>query len=223
MIMDIKEIILSRRSCRIFSDRKVEDSKIEELITAAINAPSACNKQAWKFIIVDSNEKKQMLTDKGASKVVGLSPQGILVLYRNDVTINGKLYKDYIQSASAAIENILLMANYLELGACWLCDLPRPKYVKRIFDIPNNYDVIAYIAIGYPKEDLTAISIAHYGDIGAYKKHKRKYDYNQVICHNHFTACADDSTEIKRKSFIHMKHFLLKRKVFGEYFYDRKY
>ena len=55
--MDNKEMILTRKSVRNFSDKEVEEEKIELLLKAAMAAPSAMNKQPWKFVVVKSKEK----------------------------------------------------------------------------------------------------------------------------------------------------------------------
>ena len=63
------------------------------------------------------------------------APLGILVLYRNDVSKNLYEYKDHIQSAGAAIENLLLKATELGLGTCWICKLPTQKKMHKLFNI----------------------------------------------------------------------------------------
>jgi nitroreductase len=54
--MEVKEALLKRRSCRKFSDQKVEDEKIHELLLAAMSGPSACNKKPWVFYVIKNEE-----------------------------------------------------------------------------------------------------------------------------------------------------------------------
>jgi len=150
--MELDKCIQSRRSVRLFhEDKFVDKSTFEQLIKAGSMAPSACNLQAWKFIIIDDPKLKQTLIDYGGSIVINNAPQGILVLYDNRT--KNIDYNDDVQSASAAIQNILLKANELGLGACWICHLPTKRNLRKIMHIPLYFSPIAYILIGYPKNN----------------------------------------------------------------------
>lgn len=219
--MEITYCIRERRSIRMYDSRMIDDEIIYKLIEAAIHAPSACNMQAWKFIIVNSKEQIDKLISKGAARWINTAPCGILVTYRNDITVNGKLYKDHYQSASAAIQNMMLEATNLGLAACWVCDLPRPKYVRKLFHIPKQFDIIAYIPIGYPKIDETNLSIKHYGDKQNYKAHTRKYTIKQVVSFDAFKISDKDCTHVPAKNILPLRRLLLKRKLlFGSFFTD---
>jgi nitroreductase len=169
--MELDQIIKIRRSTRLFTDTPINESTIEQLIEAGSHAPSACNKQAWKFIVIDKPEIKQILVDHGGSIVINNAPQGILVLYDNRT--NNFDYNDDVQSASAAIQNILLKASELGLGACWICHLPAKKTLRKLLDIPSYFSPIAYILIGYPKN-------ADRADV------PRRYKPKEIISYNKF-------------------------------------
>lgn len=157
--MNLKEAIETRRSVRHFQNKPVAKYLIEQIVKAANFAPSACNIQGWKFIIVEKSELRERLYDQGGSIVIKNSPSGILVLYPNQ-TANYK-YNDHLQSASAAIQNMLLTAHELGLGTCWICHLPPPRKIKKIFKIPKYFSPIAYIAIGYPERPAGAMPRRH--------------------------------------------------------------
>jgi nitroreductase len=219
--MDLTCAIKKRRTIRKFSKKKVDHSTITKLIESAIYAPSACNMQAWKFIIIESSRKMDKMIALGTAKWIKNAPLGILVIYRNDVTINGKLYKDHYQSSAAAIQNILLEATNLGLGACWICDLPRPKYIRAIFNIPKQFDIIAYIALGYPCDDNSNLSLIHYGNKSDFQNHTRKYNISQVINYNSFKKQDSDCTFLPAKKYLLLKHIFLKRKSpFGTFYTD---
>ena len=189
--MDLDTAILTRRSIRTFSDKPVSGETVDSLIEAAIYAPSAGNKQGWRFIIVDSDEiKKTLCAFNGIAMPNGhdlimRAPLGIVVLYRNDVSKNLYEYKDHIQTAGAAIENLLLKATELGLGTCWICKLPTQKKMRKLFGIPKCYDVIAYIALGYPGEYISGHTLLHYdGDEGKALERPRKYKVEDVVSHN---------------------------------------
>ena len=189
--MEFSEVVFGRRSVRNFVEKPVEKEKINQIVEAAIHAPSASNKQAWKFIIIDDERIKNVICEgngsvvKAGSDIIAKAPIGIMVLYRNDVSKNYLQYKDTIQSAAAAIQNMQLMAYSLGIGACWICKLPLQKNLKKLLNIPKFYDVIAYVALGYPKADLDDHTIKHFGnDINEAIKRKRKYAIDNVVSYN---------------------------------------
>jgi len=154
--MNLQELIQSRRSVRIFSDKKLEPGVLEKIIKAGIYAPSHCNTQGWKFIFVNKQEIKNKIFESGGTTTIKKAPYGILVLYNTGLSDNLE-YKDWIQSSSAAIQNMLLIIHNLGLGACWVCHLPRKKILKKIFNIQKPYSSIAYIAFGYPAQNTIEI------------------------------------------------------------------
>ncbi|HEX54606.1 MAG TPA: hypothetical protein ENF49_00540 [Candidatus Altiarchaeales archaeon] len=101
-----------------------------------------------------------------------------------------------MQSAAAGIQNILLVAHSLGIGTCWVCHLPSKNEIREMFDIPPNYDPIAYIAIGYPE--------------GKVKVRKRKYGVDEIVSYNRF--------ELKSEERIVMG---LRMKRFGREIYYR--
>lgn len=191
--MKIKEAIFGRRSVRKFKDTPIAYDVLEQLVEAAIYAPSASNKQAWKFIIIDDVAIKKEICEKNGSvvkvgsEIIFNAPSGILVLYKKSVSKNHQLYKDTIQSASAAIENLLLMAYSLGLGTCWICKLPLKKHLRKLLGIPKDYDIVAYIAIGYPQNHLDTHTIRHFdNDPELAEKRPRKYTVKDVISYNSY-------------------------------------
>lgn len=185
--MEFDQVLFSRRSVRRFDDSKeVSQEQLRKIIRAGIYAPSACNFQAWKFIIVRKDENKRKLN----YGLIDQAPCGILVTYRNDLFVTGRKHKDYVQSAAAAIENMLLEIENLGLGGCWICNLPRQRVMRKAFSIPRNFDVIAYVLVGYPAEVINTEDqmLYHYGDEEAAHRRKRKYELEQVVCYEQFTA-----------------------------------
>ena len=131
----------------------------------------------------------------------------------NNISYNTYLYKDHIQSAAAAIENILLTATELGIGTCWICNLRRPRLLKKQLHIPHNFDIIAYITLGYPQKDDSVLSISHYKDKESYINHKRKYNLEQVLCNEYFSKISGDCTEIKHKKYGQFIKYLYKLNV----------
>jgi len=168
--MEVFEAIHSRRSVREFKDIPVLKETIERLIDAANWAPSNCNLQGWRFVVVDSRELRQRMVDYGASPVINSAPCGILVCYDHRST--NVEYDDWLQSASAAVQNILLSAHSLGLGACWICHLPRQGVLKRLFKIPSFFSPVAYLALGYSSDKVKMV--------------ERKADISKIYDYNRF-------------------------------------
>ena len=195
--MEFFDCLFGRRSIRNFTNESVSEDTIHDIINAAIHAPSACNFAAWKFIVITKGTpNREVLRNPLALR----APCGILVVYRNDLYVTGRVLKDYIQSASAAIQNMLLYITSIGLGAVWICGLPKASKLKKAFNIPKNFDVIGYVALGHPKvgnESSKAAMIYHYGDEETFRAHKRRYSVDQVMCKDSFTIVDGDCTHTK--------------------------
>ncbi len=145
--------IFNRRSIRKYKKKLVEKDKIYSLLKAAMQAPSAGNQQPWEFLVVQ--EKKNLIKLSEMSPYAQLIAEAPLafVLFANEQRI--KFPENWQQDMSAATENILLQAVELDLGAVWLGVAPledRMKYLKEIFDLPDNIKPFAVISIGYPDD-----------------------------------------------------------------------
>ena len=164
--MELKEAIYNRRSVRVFQDKEIETEKIHQMIDAAQWAPSACNKQGWKFIIVSNKETKEAIVGKaGANHLIKTAPLVIFVLYEKHLT-ESKF--SYIQSASAAIQNLLLTAHNLGLGAAWITGMGDLEVIKKELKIPNDYEIIASIILGYSGESPLAPKRKKIEDISSF-------------------------------------------------------
>lgn len=197
--MDARECLYSRRSIRRFTDETVSDECIREIIDAGIHAPSACNFAAWKFILVSKDTPEQIR--KAMRNPIALNaPYGLLVVYRNDLYVSGRVFGDYIQSASAAIQNMLLYITSIGLGACWLCGIPGEKKLRKAFGIPKNFSVIGYVAFGHPDPEGIASEnqmVYHYGDAERFRAHQPRYSVEQVLCKDRFMSVEHDCTDAR--------------------------
>lgn len=157
--MALIELIKHRKSIRDFIDRPVEREKIMMCLEAARLAPSACNSQPWKFIVVDDNQLKNRLCDaafsgiysfnsfsKTAPVVVAVVSEKAKFLARIGGTFRGTKY--YLIDIGIAIEHFVLEAEDLGLGTCWLGWF-NERRVKSILSIPQDKKVDILIALGY--------------------------------------------------------------------------
>ena len=149
------EAIFTRRSIRKYQDKKIEKEKIEKLLKAAMQAPSAWNQQPWEFLVIEDEETLKKLA--GASPYAKMVPQAaaaIILLCNLEYT---KTSPDYwAQGMSAATENLLLEAVELGLGAVWLGVYPnedRMEYITELFQLPEDILPFTVIPLGYPEEE----------------------------------------------------------------------
>ena len=147
-MMDLFEAIQNRRSIRRFENRPVPDDIIQKIVEAGQWAPSACNRQDWKFIVIDSQEVKDNILKETAAYFVGKSPLLILVVYSNQT--DNLEYKDHLLSAAMAIQNMQLAAHALGIGACCVNNLPIKSRLRKILNIPRSFDPVALLCMGYP-------------------------------------------------------------------------
>lgn len=145
------QAIFNRASVRSFGERKVEPEKIEQLMRAAMAAPSACNQQPWEFVVVtDPAVLGRLAACSPYAGCIRQAPLGIAVCMRTE----GLRAPDYAQiDASAATENILLEAVHLGLGAVWLGIAPgleRMEAVRQVIGAPETIQPFCLVACGYP-------------------------------------------------------------------------
>lgn len=148
--------IFGRRSIRAYTSAEVSQEDIQKLLQAAMAAPSAAAKDPWRFIVIRSRQtlgriaaalpNGQML----ASAAVGIAVCGELE------AAHDRQLSYLLQDCSAAIQNILLSAHILGLGACWLGVHPREQRIRslrEILSLPDSVVPVACISIGYPGEE----------------------------------------------------------------------
>ena len=149
--------IFKRKSIRKFLDKEIEDEKIERLLKAGMQAPSAMNSQPWEFIVIkDKKNIKKIEKMSLYSKPAKTSTCCIITLFNKRYIEQYDDYKWIEQDMGACTQNILLQAVEEDLGAVWLGTYPdeeRVKYLKENFKIPNNIYPYSVIVLGYPIKD----------------------------------------------------------------------
>ncbi|HHT17785.1 MAG TPA: nitroreductase [Papillibacter sp.] len=149
--MTVQEAILARRSIRKYSDRPIEPEKLVTVLEAARLAPSATNGQNWRFIVVQDKEKLAELVQAADNqKFVGEAPAAIIACATSRRVMSCGQPTDTVD-CSIAMSFILLQAQELGLGTCWLGRF-NADLVKQICEIPEEVSVIAMTPLGYPAE-----------------------------------------------------------------------
>ena len=148
--------IFTRRSIRAYKEDDIPDEMIKDLLEAAMAAPSAVAKDPWHFIVIQQKAGLAKIAD-GLPNGQMLRQAAVGIVVCGDIDkAHGQLESYMLQDCSAAIENILLAASQLGLGACWLGIHPREEridYMRRLFDLPGNIIPISAIAAGWPTEN----------------------------------------------------------------------
>lgn len=145
--------IFKRVSIRKYQDRPVEKEKIEEILRAAMQAPSAANQQPWEFYVVTNKEKLEALSK--VHPYAGMTkdaPAAIVAAYRKKCVLPEYVLLDMAN----AMENLWLEADAQGLGGVWLGTAPkedRMKAVEEILAIPEDMRAFAVFPYGYPAEE----------------------------------------------------------------------
>ncbi len=157
--MDVFEAIRTRRSIRKYKDKDVAWDNIVTIMQAGKYAPSAGNLQNWKFIVVKSDEKRKAITKACLQQEwMEVAPIFIVVIGEPEKaeryygTRGARLYT--IQGCAAAMQNMLLTAHNLGLGACWIGAFDEDE-IFRILNLPEEKTVQGIITIGYADEKPT--------------------------------------------------------------------
>lgn len=150
------DAIFKRRSIRRFTGQDVSEDSIKKVLAAGMSAPSAGNEQPWHFILIKDKEALRKLSECGPyAKAVAGASAGILVC----ADLSLQRHKGYwVHDCSAAVENMLVEATELGLGAVWLGVHPeedRIQYLAKYFVLPEQIIPFAMVPLGYPAQELS--------------------------------------------------------------------
>ena len=149
MNSQVFEAIYSRRSIREFTDKEIPREQLHEIIKAGIWAPSGLNNQPWRFVIIQNPDIKEELAEQTHYGHIVSKANALIAVYLSQDDMYDTV-KD-IQAAGACIQNILLAAEALELGAVWLGQILKNKLeVNKILGLADNFDLMAVVALGHP-------------------------------------------------------------------------
>lgn len=188
--MKILNSIKQRYSLRKYADKEVEPEKINRCLEAARLAPSACNAQPWKFVVVNEPDLKDKVANAaradllGMNKFVDEAPVIIAIVMEPanaTSTLGSKLKKKHypLIDIGIAAEHICLQATEEGLGTCMIGWLNEKK-VKKLLGIPKSRRVPLLITMGYEQEA---------------KQHERgRKAFDKVVSYNHY---KEDHSQIQ--------------------------
>ena len=146
--MDIKEVFQKRYSCRSYQGKSVPEEKLKSILEAAQLAPSAHNRQSYKFIVIRDREKREKLAEAAGQGFIAQAPIVIagVALEPEEVLRSG--VPAYAVDLGIAMEHIALQATAEGLGTCWIGAFSQEK-AKEILGVPKEYKIVALMPVGY--------------------------------------------------------------------------
>ncbi|MFV0418447.1 MAG: nitroreductase family protein [Dysgonomonas sp.] len=154
---NFQQLVINRRSTRKFTDEPLSPEQVEIIIKSALMSPTSKSSNAWQFLLVEDKDMLEKLSHckKTASKLIAGCALAIIVLadpLTSDV---------WIEDTSIASIMMQLQAEDLGLGSCWIqvrerytvADTPSDEYIRELFDIPMQFQVLSVIALGHKAQE----------------------------------------------------------------------
>jgi len=155
--MEIIEGIITRRSIRKYTDKKISNDQVQMLIKAGMHSPSARNQQPWHFLVLDNRDLMNKIAEVHPyAKMLTEAQLAIIVCGDESLELSAGYW---VVDCSAATQNILLAAHGMGLGAVWLGLHPREERkqaIRELFKLPKHIQPLSLISIGYPNEHKQA-------------------------------------------------------------------
>jgi len=158
--MDFLQLVKSRTSCRSYQDKPVPDEVMKNCLEAARWAPSACNQQPWRFIVVKDRELRERICRecflpglpmpwaRQAPVIIVLCSKKSMVTHFLAPLLSGINY--HLIDLGIAGEHLVLEAQAQGLGSCWIGWF-NPKKVKKLLRLPSDLHPVSLLTMGYPQ------------------------------------------------------------------------
>lgn len=158
--MDFEQLIKKRYSVRNFKPVPVSDEHLNKIIQAAMLAPTGCNYQPQRLLVLNSEESVSKL--KNCSRCCFNAKTAILVCYNEKETWQ----RPYDGAKSAPVDaaivatHMMLEAQNVGVGCCWVMHF-KPDAIKQTYNLPNDVIPLALLVLGYPSDDSAPLKM-HY-------------------------------------------------------------
>jgi nitroreductase len=170
--MDVLDAIRTRKSVRRYLNKTVEEDKLLAVLEAGRLAPSASNRQEWRFIIVKDTETKKKLAEAANSQsFVAEASAVIAACAETDEHVMSCGQACYPIDVAIALDHISLAAVELGLGTCWIGAFDESK-VKQILKVPVEVRVVALMPLGYPYDSSVV--------------NKKRLPLNEIVKYEHW-------------------------------------
>ncbi len=179
--IDFLKLVKIRQSDRKYHGRPVEEEKLSRCLEAARLAPSACNSQPWKFIVVNDPKLKDKIAEQTSGKLIPINHftrqaplHVVLVMEKPNITSKfGEIVKDKkytLMDVGIAASHFCLQAAAEDLGTCMIGWFNESR-VKELLNIPKNKRPMLIITLGYP---------------AGQKRKKRRKEKEEIISYNSY-------------------------------------
>jgi nitroreductase len=170
--MNVIDAIKARKSVRSYLEKPIEEEKLVSVLEAGRLAPSASNRQEWRFIIVrDKTTRKKISEAANGQSFVGNAPAIIVACAETDEHVMMCGQQCYPIDLAIALEHIALAAVETGLGTCWIGAFDE-RQVKQILDIPNEIRVVGLMPLGYPTDPSI--------------KEKTRFPFDRIVKYEHW-------------------------------------
>jgi coenzyme F420-0:L-glutamate ligase / coenzyme F420-1:gamma-L-glutamate ligase len=187
------DILYTRRSIRRYTNQPVPSESIAQLLEAATHAPSSHNSQPWRFAVITTSSVKAQLADRMGERLrtdrlraadradqierdiarsrERITSAPVVIIACLSITSEDQYERLMaIQSVAASIQNLLLAAHDVGLGACWMAaPLYCPDVIRKALQLPDDWDAQALITIGYPADEGKARGRVDFRGITVYR------------------------------------------------------
>ena len=156
--MDFLKLAADRYSVRKFVDTHLEKEVIDKILEAGHLAPTGCNYQPQRILVMNSDESLSKL--KNCTKCHFNAPTAMLICYNKDECWTRKYdgHTSGIIDASIVTTHMMLEASTLGVGTTWIMHFD-PFAMRKEFEIPENYEPVALLVMGYPAEDAKPLNL----------------------------------------------------------------
>ena len=166
------DIIFNRRSVRKYTEQKIEPEKVDRMLRAAMQAPSATNQQPWEFLVIDDKETIVKLAEFSPyAKMLPGAPRAMVILEKQGM--RAPLFTE--QDLGAAVQNLMLQAVEDGLGSVWMGvgrGTEREEFLTEMFNLPETVKPFAVLAIVYPADENANKFVDRYDEA---RVHYNKY------------------------------------------------
>lgn len=163
--MDFLELVKNRYSCRAYKPLNVEKGKLDYIMECVRFAPSAVNKQPWRFHIVSNDEGKAKLQQSYNRDWFRTAPLYVIASILHDeewVRADGKHHGNI--DIAIAVEHLCLAATEQGLATCWVCNFDSDM-CKTLFNLSDSEEPAVLIPIGYAADEVKPKSRKAVGEI----------------------------------------------------------
>lgn len=176
--MEFQEIVQQRKSVRSFRPDPIAEEDILSIIQAGLSAPSPCNQQLWRFVIVnDAAVKERLISEAYSSTIIRRAASVIVVMY------DGWNYKEAIQSGSMAIMNMLNRSWDMQIGSCCINSFGNEVKIKEILKIPETYVITAFVILGHSDElknqEILNVDRRPAKEVVSFNAYQSQWDYSK--------------------------------------------